>query len=405
MAEGGRRHSSFEERPPSPIKHSSTLPSGNSDPPVLDGSFLLQLLQKKPQATSSSSSHPLLPHEAFQTYQDSAVVAIGHGLPFLPHSLLSHPQPTGFPPPSWAPPTFSSPDVGNRNVSGGQQLFPIDDGSLGFQPSGVIPPNSAPLNTNHRRISPCPPHGRFLAPNYRTRNLSGKKVSGYRGQEEKASIRPPPGFEKAGTNCLSEFSNKMEGGARSQIRSAESNQQWRPSSRPEWRPTYNEEGRNGVEFKMSRRLNSQNDRIERQYGKQSDGKILDNDARHRGLPNGYLVYREKSCYSGGPILNTCDSMEDKSSGESDKDLMDDEIEEQSNQILEDLDHVEIGRFSSRNEASSEEDLLGKLLAAALSDQWPSTKTKDIRSSRGKVNKFSSTFFVSQTFATLIYMVN
>lgn len=382
MAEG-RRHSPFEERLPSPIKHVSTVSSADGNPPVLDGSFLLQLLQKKPQATSSSSSHPLLPHEAVRPYQDPAVVAIGPGFPFLPHSLLSHPQPTGFPPPSLAPPSFSSSDVGNYNLLGGQQFFPMDDGSLVFRPSGVIPPNSAQVNTNHHRISPSQHHGGFLTPNHRTRNLSGKKVSGYRDQEEKAFIRPPPGFGKACSDRLSEFNNKMEVGACSQMGSTESNHQWKPRSRPERRPANNEETRSAAEFKISHRLNSQNDRVERQYGKQRDGRILDNDAGYRGLPNGYSAYREKSCYSGGPILNTCDAMVDKSSGESDKDLMDDEIDEQSIQLLDDLDHVEIERFSSRNEASSEEHFLGKQLAAALSDRWPSTKIKDKRNSRGK----------------------
>ncbi|KAI0489009.1 hypothetical protein KFK09_028850 [Dendrobium nobile] len=379
MAEGRRRRSSFEERPPSPVKHPSTSSSGNDNPPALDGSFLLQLLQKKPHATSSSSSNPVLPHEALRPYQDPAVAAIGRGFPFLPHSLLSHPQP------SWEPQSlFSSLDAGNRNLAGGQQFFPTDDRTLGFLPSGVIPPNSAPLNSNLRRISPSSAHDGFLASN-RTRNLSGK-VSGYRGQQERDSIRPPPGFGKVGSDGLAEFNNQVECGGRSQIGYTGSNQQWRPHSRPEWRPAYNEEGRSATAFKMSQRLNSQNDSVEKRDVKRRGGRILDNDARCRGLPNGFTVNGEKhsqSGYSGLPILNNCDSIGEKHSEESDKDLMDNEIDEKSIEILEELDHVEIGQYSSRNEACNEEDLLGKHLAVALSENLTLREAKGIKNSRYK----------------------
>ncbi|KAL0904883.1 hypothetical protein M5K25_027042 [Dendrobium thyrsiflorum] len=377
MAEGRRRHSSFEERPPSPVKYPSTSLSGNDNPPALDGSFLLQLLQKKPHAASSSSSNPVLPHGALRPYEDPAVAAIGRGFPFLPHSLLSHPQP------SWAPQSlFSSLDAGNCNLAGGQQFFPTDDKTLGFPPSGVIPPNSAPLNSNLRRISPSSPHDGFLASN-RTRNLSGR-VSGYRGQQERSSIRPPPGFGKVGSDGLAEFNNQVECGARSQIGSTGSNQQWRPHSRPEWRPAYNEEGRSATAFKMSQRLNSQNDSIERRDVKQKGGRILDSDARYRGMPNGFTVNGEKhsqSSYSGLPILNNCDSIGEKHSEESDKDLMDNEIDEKSIEILEEFDHVETGKFSYRNEVCNEEDLLGKQLTVALSDDLTLREAKGIRNSR------------------------
>ncbi|XP_020589752.1 UTP:RNA uridylyltransferase 1 isoform X2 [Phalaenopsis equestris] len=385
MAEARRRHS-FEEGPPSPVKHpsTSTSSSGSGNPQTLDGSFLLQLLQKTPQAASSSSSHLILPHEALPPYQDPAVAAVVPGFSFLPHSLLAHSQPASFSPTSWAPPGFTPPDVRNPNFSGGQRCFPMDDGRLGFTPSEVIPHSSALLNSNVRQGCPRPPHDGFLASNS-TGNLSGKKVTGYRGQEEIASIRPPPGFGKAGFDGLAKFNSKMEGVSRSQIGSAGSNRQWRPHGRPEWRPDYNEEGRSAAAFKMLQRLESQKERTGRQDEKQRDGRILDNDARHRRLPNGYSVYREKHSHSyyPGPILNNCDFMGEKSSGDFDKDLMDNEIDEQSFQILEQLDHVEIGQISSKHEASNEDDLLGEQLTADRSDQQPSGEAKEKRNLRGK----------------------
>ncbi|KAK8964800.1 hypothetical protein KSP40_PGU022078 [Platanthera guangdongensis] len=366
MAEGGN---SFYE-------HSSGQRpsiSSSGDPPILDGSFLLQLLQRKPHGTSATSSSS----QSLRQYQVSADA----GFPLLPHSLLSPPklspassQPglhfgesLPLSPPSRAPHHFSPPDGGNQHLPGGQQFFHMDLKGLGFPQGGVSPPNFPPLNSNHGRIFPRSHHDGVLSSN-QVGNLGGK-VSNHRAQEDRASARPPPGFGKDVFDGPAEFNRKVEGGTH---------------SRPEWRPTHYDGGGNST-FKMMDKSHLHNAIAERHNEKHNSGKILDGVSQY-GRSDGFTNYKEKQTYSdfsGIPILNKCDFMGEKADEKFDRNLEDYDVEKQANRFLEEALHVEIGEVSSTKVTSIEEDLLCKQLTSALRDSLECFKVTKLINSRDK----------------------
>ncbi|PKA47743.1 poly(A) RNA polymerase GLD2 [Apostasia shenzhenica] len=383
MAEGGRGTSAFDGRRAGADKLPSSS-TGDGGPANLDGSFLLQLLQRKPPATPASSSRPVLPHEALRPYEDPAVASVGHGFPLHNHRFPPHPPPSAAPllhgghlgealpfsnPGFWGP-TGCSPsvsDAGNRRLPINEQFLPMDHPMLGFPQGGASAPNSTPFSSNFRRVSPSPPQDGLLASN-RMSDLSGKMIPGYQNRVERAPLRAPPGFGKVAPYSSVELNRKVEVGGRRHIGFAGPNQQWRSHNHHEWKRSNSEQGRS-VASEISQRSNWHNSKSEGRDGEQWAGRIPE-ETQHRRLSDSYTVMRKEHAhfeYSGSGILNHCNSIRENDSGESDKDLEDNDRDEYDVQMID------------------------KQLAAVLCDDSESRKvSKLVRNSRGK--EFRSDFF-------------
>ncbi|CAL9765674.1 unnamed protein product [Musa acuminata subsp. burmannicoides] len=190
--------------------NAATGRQGNPTPPTpLDGAFLLQLLQKPPQPAPPSASPFSLPRH----HIDPAVAAVGPSHPFFPHDIRSPPPPPGhfpeplvFPsppfslpqglPPGLFPPSGFVPLVGRDVVpSGGSEkhpFFPLDHQRLGFSAGGVHLFAASPPRSDFVQNLGRPLNDRVLV----DQMVSGRKVLGPRGGEDRSCSRPPPGFQK-----------------------------------------------------------------------------------------------------------------------------------------------------------------------------------------------------------------
>ncbi|KAG6487923.1 hypothetical protein ZIOFF_056661 [Zingiber officinale] len=169
-------------------------------PSLLDGAFLLHLLQKTPQPARASVSTP-------QQHFDPAVAVLGPSHLFHPHETL-RPPPTGylseFPfsptpalllPPGNFPPGFLRPHGGDVRAaagSGNRQFFPFDQQRLGFSSGGV-----QPLVGSLQRNDFTQNHGQFLSDTiFADHTEAARRKSVLQGPNGSSSVRAPPGFQR-----------------------------------------------------------------------------------------------------------------------------------------------------------------------------------------------------------------
>ncbi|WOL10829.1 UTP:RNA uridylyltransferase 1-like [Canna indica] len=179
--------------------------------PPLDGSFLLQLLQKSPQPATQSSAPP---SSLQQHHFDPAVAAIGPSHTFLLHEprhpppslsglfpeplLYASPPfslPTGIPPGLFQPPGFLTLGGGDAAGPGGpgkHSFFPFDHQRLGFSAGGVHPLAASPLTSDLARNLSLLPSDRVVA----HQMVASRNISNPQGQKDRCSLRTPPGFQK-----------------------------------------------------------------------------------------------------------------------------------------------------------------------------------------------------------------
>ncbi|XP_042390498.1 UTP:RNA uridylyltransferase 1-like [Zingiber officinale] len=183
----------------------ATGPQGNTAtsaaaPSILDGAFLLNLLQKTPQTSRPSVSAP-------QHYIDPAVAAVGPSHSFLPNEIFRPPPPGHFSehllfpspplslPPGLFPPGFPAPgsdDVSGAANLGNRPFFPFDHQRLGFSAGGVHP-----LAGPRQRNDLAQNHGQSLSDSVLAEHMvAARQNSVLQGPNDRSSARAPLGFHK-----------------------------------------------------------------------------------------------------------------------------------------------------------------------------------------------------------------
>lgn len=169
-------------------------------PSLLDGAFLLHLLQKTPQPARASVSTP-------QNHFDPAVAAVGPSHLFHPRETLRPPppgylsEPLLFPPPALSLPPgnfhtgFLPPrggDVRAAAGSGNLQFFPFDHQRLGFSLGGV-----QPLLGSLQRNDFTQNHSQLLSDAILADHTgTARRQSVHQGPNGSSSVRAPPGFRR-----------------------------------------------------------------------------------------------------------------------------------------------------------------------------------------------------------------